>query len=186
MSLIFITGGARSGKSRHAVELARSNSGTVAFIATAQAGDEEMAGRICRHQQERPDGWTTIEEPLDVAGAIRHAVEMGHGVIIIDCLTLLVSNLTFQLPCDESTIAESREREILEAVREMAETAAAVAAKAIVISNELGMGIVPDNRLARRFRDVAGRANQMMAEAADVVYFCVSGIPMQIKSRTCC
>jgi len=184
MSLTFITGGARSGKSRYAVELVQHNGGNVAFIATAHAGDDEMAARILQHQQERPPDWTTIEELLDVAGAIRHAAEMGHSVIIIDCLTLLVSNLTFQPPCEESTITEAREGEILGTVRDVAETAAAVDAKVIVISNELGMGIVPDNRLARRFRDMAGRANQIMADTAEVVYFCVSGIPVKIKGET--
>jgi adenosylcobinamide kinase/adenosylcobinamide-phosphate guanylyltransferase len=184
MSLIFITGGARSGKSRYAVLLAQSNGEKVAFIATARAGDDEMAARILHHQQKRPAQWTTIEEQLDIAGAIRRVVDMGHSVVIIDCLTLLVSNLTFQPPCNESTITETRAREILDTVCEIAETAAAVDATVIVISNELGMGIVPDNRLARRFRDVAGRANQMLAEAADGVYFCVSGIPVKIKGET--
>ncbi|MBI1929086.1 bifunctional adenosylcobinamide kinase/adenosylcobinamide-phosphate guanylyltransferase [Candidatus Poribacteria bacterium] len=185
MSLIFITGGARSGKSRYAVELARKaqmGGGKVAFIATAQAGDDEMAKRIRRHQEERPSEWTTIEEPINVADALRRAVDRGHTLILIDCLTLLISNLTFRPP-HESTIPEAREKEILEVVRQIAETANVIEAQVIVISNELGMGIVPDNPLSRRFRDVAGKANQIMAQAAETVYFCVSGIPLLIKGK---
>ncbi len=186
LSLIFITGGARSGKSRYAIELAQKaqmRGGKVAFIATAQAGDDEMAKRIRHHQEERPSEWTTIEEPTNVADALRRAVNRGHTLILIDCLTLLISNLTFRPP-HESTIPEAREKEILEVVRQIAETANVIDAKVIVISNELGMGIVPDNPLSRRFRDVAGKANQIMATAAGDVYFCVSGIPVPIKGKT--
>ena len=172
-TLIFITGGARSGKSSLAVKLAKESGGKVVFIATAQAGDAEMAYRIMLHKKERPEGWITIEEPLDVASAINAA--HGHDVVLIDCLTLLLSNLI----CEVADLDEADG--ILAEIERLIETIRRFEGKAIVISNEVGMGIVPENKLARKFRDMAGKANQMMACAADEVYVCFSGIPVQIK-----
>ena len=173
MSLIFITGGARSGKSTLAVQLAKKINGKVAFIATAQAGDDEMERRILLHKQERPEGWSTIEEPANVASAIDSA--HGHDVIIIDCITLLLSNLI----CDSDDINETGW--ILDEIKKLIDSARRYDGTVIVISNEVGMGIVPENKLAREFRDLAGKANQMIARSADQVYVCFSGIPMLIK-----
>lgn len=179
MSLIFITGGARSGKSAYAVELAKQNGGKVAFIATAFAGDDEMEQRIQLHQASRPPEWTTIEEPIKVAEAISDAA-VGHAAIIVDCLTLLISNLICETPSQEMVNPE-HERSILRAIKQIAGTAKNAASTVIIISNELGMGIVPENALARYFRDVCGRANQLMAAIADEVCVCFSGIPVRIK-----
>jgi len=179
LSLIFITGGARSGKSAYAVELAKRNGGKTAFIATAFAGDDEMKQRILLHQASRPPEWTTIEEPIKVAEAISGATA-NHKTIIVDCLTLLVSNLIFDTPSQDMVNPEHEQR-ILASIKRIAETAQNTDSTVIIISNELGMGIVPENALARYFRDVCGRANQLMAAAADEVYVCFSGIPVRIK-----
>lgn len=171
--LTFITGGARSGKSALAVQIALESDGKVAFIATASAGDEEMERRILMHKKSRPEKWTTIEEPRDIASAITSA--HGYDIVIIDCLTLLLSNLI----CECSDLDETDW--ILEEVKKIAESARDFEGKVIVISNEVGMGIVPENRLAREFRDLAGKANQIMAKSADRIYVCFSGITIQIK-----
>lgn len=173
MPLIFITGGARSGKSDLAVRLAEKSGGKVAFIATARAGDEEMAKRILLHKKSRPEEWTTIEEPIDAASAINSA--RGHDVVILDCLTLLLSNLMFE---NDNT---NEPDDILNKIEEVAKTASSFEGTVMIVSNEVGMGIVPDNELARKFRDIAGKANQIIASAADGVYVCFSGIPVRIK-----
>jgi adenosylcobinamide kinase/adenosylcobinamide-phosphate guanylyltransferase len=173
--LIFITGGARSGKSKLALQLAERAGGKVAFIATARAGDDEMAERILIHQKSRPKEWTTIEEPVDVPGAITKVAD--HDLIIIDCLTLLLSNLMLE----NSSLHETDE--ILDKIEDLVKASRSFGGTVIVVSNEVGMGIVPENELARKFRDLAGRANQVMANAADEVYLCVSGIPVKLKGR---
>ena len=183
MSLHFITGGARSGKSRHAAQLAADRAdhgGQVAFIATAQIGDDEMATRIRRHREERPANWMTMEEPRDVAEATRRAVATGYSVVLVDCLTLLISNRLCEPP-EETMLSDEREVTILEEARGLALFARGAPATVLVVSNEVGMGIVPENPLARRFRDIAGRANQILADAAQEVTFCVSGIPLRVK-----
>ncbi|HIE28478.1 TPA: bifunctional adenosylcobinamide kinase/adenosylcobinamide-phosphate guanylyltransferase [Candidatus Poribacteria bacterium] len=181
LGLILITGGARSGKSRYAVELAKQKSGKVAFIATAIAGDEEMTRRIRMHQSARPSDWTTIEESINVAQAIADAA-VEHKTIIVDCLTLFITNLVFKPPYREE-IDDQKEQNIYAAIEQIVDTTKNVEATVIIISNELGMGLVPEDALARRFRDIAGRANQLMAEAADEAYVCISGIPMRIKGE---
>jgi adenosylcobinamide kinase/adenosylcobinamide-phosphate guanylyltransferase len=171
--LIFITGGARSGKSKLALQLAERAGGKVAFIATARAEDDEMAERILIHQESRPKEWTTIEEPVDVPGAIAKVAD--HDLIIMDCLTLLLSNLML----DNSSLDEIDG--ILGKMEDLVKASRSFKGTVIVVSNEVGMGIVPENELARKFRDLAGRANQIMAKAADEVYLCVSGVPVNIK-----
>ncbi len=173
VSLVFITGGARSGKSHLAVQLAEKSGGKVAFIATACAGDEEMARRILLHRKSRPGEWTTIEEPIDAASAVGSV--RGYDVVIVDCLTLLLSNLMFE------NDGMNEQSDILSKIEEVAEAARSFEGTVMIVSNEVGMGIVPDNELARKFRDLAGRTNQIMAGAADEVYVCFSGIPVQIK-----
>ena len=183
MSFTFITGGARSGKSTLALKLAEeraTSTESVAFIATAQGGDGEMTDRIRRHREERPAEWTTYEEPFAGADAVRRAVMARHGVVIFDCVTLLVSNWLCREPTDDM-LSDGRAADTLDEIRALAQVAAGAHAHVIVVTNEVGVGIVPANELARKFRDVAGGANQILAAAADEVYLCVSGIPMLIK-----
>ncbi|MBD3182803.1 bifunctional adenosylcobinamide kinase/adenosylcobinamide-phosphate guanylyltransferase [Candidatus Poribacteria bacterium] len=170
--ITFITGGARSGKSNLALKLAGERGNKIAFIATATAKDEEMKKRIEIHKDNRPLDWSTIEEPLDIASAIRSVLD--HDLIIIDCITLLVTNLMFSdESADENTVVKGI-KEMISAIREFN-------GAVIIVSNEVGMGIVPDNKLSRDFRDYAGRANQMIVEAADEFYVCFSGMPLRLK-----
>lgn len=160
-------GGARSGKSRHAQQLAESVSQDRLFVATAQAHDEEMADRIARHQADRDARWRTIEAPLDLPEAIR---THGHGgrVLLVDCLTLWLSNLLLA-DADMEAAGDA-----------LLGSIAGVAAHLVIVSNEVGFGIVPDNALARRFRDAAGRLNQKVAAACDATDLVVAGIPLRI------
>ncbi len=177
-SITLLLGGARSGKSRHAEEMARSLGGDrVLFVATAQVLDEEMAARIRRHRASRPPAWHTLEAPLGVGQALAELPDT-FPVTVVDCLTLLVSNVVGQFP-------EPREDRVRAAV--MAEIRALVAAlqarsgQAILISNEVGMGLVPPYPLGRVYRDLLGEANQEVARVADRVYLLVAGIPMRVK-----
>lgn len=168
--IIFISGGARSGKSRHALHLAKAYR-RVLFIATAQGLDGEMRRRIELHKKNRPRHWSTIEEHRDVAG-ILGKIAGQFDCLIIDCLTLLVSNLII---ADYSKMRIKNEiNKIIRALRKIKGTV-------IIVSNEVGLGIVPDNELGREFRDIAGSINQIFAKAADWVFFIVSGIPWRIK-----
>lgn len=169
--LIFITGGARSGKSGFAVKLAKDYDGQVAFIATAEGGDEEMRQRIKKHRIDRPKDWQTIESPQEVAATLRQACA-AYDLVIVDCLTLLVSNLL---------LAGETEAQITKQVEEIAVTGTAVNGQLVIVSNEVGSGLVPENELGRKFRDVAGKANQMVAQQADEVYLMVSGIALKVK-----
>ncbi|NQT46944.1 MAG: bifunctional adenosylcobinamide kinase/adenosylcobinamide-phosphate guanylyltransferase [Candidatus Omnitrophica bacterium] len=171
--ITFILGGARSGKSRYALELAKEKGKGVAFIATCQALDGEMAKRIELHKKTRPSDWQTIEEPKDLAPILKR-IDAKFGLVIIDCLTLLISNL----------VSEKFEDEAIESkIEEMLKTIKSAAFEAIVVSNEVGLGIVPQNSLARRFRDLAGRVNQIVAAEANEVLFMVSGMPLKIKGE---
>ena len=169
MSIILIGGGARSGKSRHALNLARQHGVRLAFIATAAAGDEEMQERIARHRYERGVGFTTFEEPLAVAGRIASDAHR-FDAVVVDCLTLWLSN---QLLADEAAV----EREC----RRLIECAAAAPSPVLLVTNEVGCGIVPENALARQFRDLAGKLNQQAAQAANEVHWMVFGIPLKVK-----
>ena len=171
MSLTFILGGARSGKTAYALGQAqRASQGRLTMIATAQALDAEMTERIARHQAERDEAWTTIEAPLDLAGAVRG---LGPGdVAVIDCLTLWLTNHMLV------------EAQIAPAVADLVDALAQSPATLIVISNEVGQGIVPDNALARRFRDEAGWMHQKVAAAADRVEAVMAGLPLPLKGGT--
>jgi adenosyl cobinamide kinase/adenosyl cobinamide phosphate guanylyltransferase len=165
--LIFITGGARAGKSAFAQEWATAlGTSGVSFIATAEALDAEMRSRILRHRQERPAHWETLEEPLQVPQALGIA---RHPVVLLDCLTLWVSNLMHA------------RQEVLPEVTKLLAIWAQADKTLIVVSNEVGMGIVPENALARQYRDLLGEANRQVAGEADAVYLLVSGIPLKIK-----
>jgi adenosylcobinamide kinase/adenosylcobinamide-phosphate guanylyltransferase len=169
--IFLITGGARSGKSAYAEELAKSMSGKRAYIATAQALDAEMAAKIAKHQKDRGDGWDTYEEPLAVAELVRK-LSGRYQVTLLDCLTLWLSNTMAHTENDGAVLGRSDD--LVSAIKEFK-------GACIIVSNEVGLGIVPDNPLARKFRDLAGMLNQKVARAADEVYFTAAGIPMKIK-----
>ncbi len=166
---ILITGGTRSGKSRNALTIADALPGKRVFLATAEALDAEMSERIAKHKAERGPDWITIEEPLDPVGRMQAS---DADVMIFDCLTLWISNLMMRDRPPEA---------ILQAVRDLIAECERKRRTCIVITNEVGAGIVPDNALSRRFRDVAGEANQRIAAAFDEVVHMVSGIPVVIK-----
>jgi adenosylcobinamide kinase/adenosylcobinamide-phosphate guanylyltransferase len=165
VAIILIGGGARSGKSRYALEKARALPGTRAFLATAQPFDEEMTARIHLHQSERGPEFATIEEPLDLASAIARP----YAVILVDCLTLWLSNLMF---ADKNIDAETHA--LLAAAQAFDKTI-------IFVTNEVGAGIVPENALARDFRDRAGTLSQRVASIAHEVYYMVFGQPIRVK-----
>jgi adenosylcobinamide kinase/adenosylcobinamide-phosphate guanylyltransferase len=171
--LILITGGARSGKSTKALELAEGFRRRV-FIATAEAVDDEMRERISRHQAERGDDWETIEAPLDLAGAIRKVEEAG-AAVVVDCLTVWLGNLMYHDP-DLGETSPYR-LQLLNALKTSS------AGRIILVTNEVGMGIVPENTLARRYRDMAGRLNQDIAALADRVILSVCGQSLMVKDR---
>ena len=182
--LILVLGGARSGKSRFAQQLAQAGGGEehrVVYIATAEAGDGHMRQRIERHRRGRPSGCDTVEAPQNVAAAIETAGDSA-AAIMVDCLTLLISNLLLAggEEFDEAQ-AVSKEEAILDEVEALIRTARKANALVIVVSNEVGMGIVPLTRLGRIFRDIAGRANQSLAQAAGEVYVMWTGLPQRIK-----
>lgn len=167
MALVLIGGGARSGKSRYALARARQAGGRLACIATAQPLDAEMAERITAHKRQRGSDFLTIEEPLDLAGALRAAPA---DAVVIDCLTLWLSNLIH-------TPGTSLDRHVDAALEALRETTAQVFA----VTNEVGSGIVPATALGRAFRDRAGEVNQRFAEAAKEVYLMVFGQPLRVK-----
>ncbi len=178
-TLTLILGGARSGKSTWAERTARAEGGDhVLFVATAQALDEEMRERIARHRTTRPSSWRTLEVHRHVGPAVRQAYN-GERVIIVDCLTLLVSNIFMDIPDDPHKAREAA----LEEADALIATARVLPAHTLIVSNEVGMGIVPATRLGRVYRDVLGEVNRHMAAMADNVYFLIAGIPMVVKGE---
>ncbi len=173
--LILILGGARSGKSAFAERLARQR-GNVLFVATAQALDEDMKRRIAAHQRHRPADWSTLEEPLELASAIPPALQ-GHETCLLDCLTLWVSNLLLSMEDEPAA-----EEEILAAVERVLDVYRDSSATWLVVSNEVGLGVVPPSPLGNKFRDVLGRVNQAVASCADEVHLMVAGMALEIKS----
>lgn len=169
--VIYITGGARSGKSRLAEELAAGFGAPLGYIATGRAGDAEMTQRIARHRARRGPAWHTIEEPEDLAGAIG-AHQGSCKALLVDCITLWLTNLLLKGEDAAPLLAE---------VEALARLFTSLDIPLILVSNEVGMGIVPENALARAFRDLAGEANEMLAKAADEVYVMFSGVPLKLK-----
>ena len=165
---IFITGGARSGKTALAEKLALRLGRNPAYLATAETRDGEMTARVAAHRAARAGRFETIEETLDLAGALKQAEQL-HDIVLVDCLTLWLSNLM------------EAERDIDDEIGTLIATADGLAARAIFVSNEVGLGIVPDNALARRFRDHAGRLNQAVAAASAHAYLVASGLPLTLK-----
>jgi len=174
---MLITGGCRSGKSRYAQRLAENAGKRRLFIATAPVLDEEMRRRVARHQEmRRGRGWETREEMFDLNDCLHHAD--GQDVVICDCLTLWVNNLLYAASQKGETMEED---DIAQRSREVCATARSISARVFFVTNEVGMGIVPEDELSRRFRDLAGRCNQEIATAADSVILIVNGLPIQLK-----
>jgi adenosylcobinamide kinase / adenosylcobinamide-phosphate guanylyltransferase len=178
--LIFLLGGARSGKSTYAETWAKERGGSVLFVATAQPFDDEMQARIERHRAERPAEWHTLEAPLNVGAAIERAfAERHYDLVVLDCVTLLAGNALLPLPddCSEDDANAAMQPEI----DALLAAYTALNATWLVVSNEVGMGVVPPTPLGRTFRDVLGRANQRIALAADEVYLLVAGIAWKLR-----
>ncbi|MBF0573944.1 MAG: bifunctional adenosylcobinamide kinase/adenosylcobinamide-phosphate guanylyltransferase [Desulfamplus sp.] len=181
--ITLVIGGCRSGKSNYALSLANQISGkSKIFIATSVPTDKEMEERVIKHRIERGKEWITVEEPIEISGAIKNFNINNNStdknfisadVILIDCLTLWVSNLMFN---------NFDDKKIAAIIQEFQDTLKSSSLPILLVSNEVGMGIVPENGLARRFRDIAGMVNQKIAQTSDQVIYMVAGIPMIIKS----
>jgi adenosylcobinamide kinase / adenosylcobinamide-phosphate guanylyltransferase len=168
---MLVLGGARSGKTALAERAAMRLGKSPAYLATAEALDDEMTERVSAHQRTREGRFATIEEPLELPEAL-FAASHAHDIILVDCLTLWITNLL------------GAERDVAEEVEVLAETLEAIeTARVILVSNEVGLGIVPDNALARMFRDLAGSTHQRLAEICDGVYFVVAGLPVTVKGE---
>jgi adenosylcobinamide kinase/adenosylcobinamide-phosphate guanylyltransferase len=187
MTLTLLLGGVRAGKSARALDLAHLHAGTrnVLFVATAQAFDDEMRVRIAKHRAERPVHWATLESPVDLTGSIRSRLDddPSYGVVLIDCLTLWVSNILLSLDddVDAEAIVADRTAALLRMIA-LDATAAGDRRSWIVVSNEVGLGVVPPTPLGRRYRDALGRANQLVAGMADTVSLLVAGLTMNLKT----
>ena len=182
--LILITGGARSGKSGYAQRFAESLPGRRLYIATSPVTDPEMAARIERHRRDRQGrGWRTVEEPMALARLLEGQLE--YDIVLIDCLTLWVNNLMFAETRElhEEPRDELHEESLSVRVGEVVRACAARPGTVIMVTNEVGLGIVPENPLARRYRDLIGRCNQEVAAVADQVVMTVCGIPMIVKEE---
>lgn len=175
MQIILITGGARSGKSKYAEQRAGEMGDRRLYVATAEAKDEEMSQRIAEHQKRRGNQWRTIEEPVELAEALQ-AHRGKTDSALVDCLTLWISNL----------LTGRDEKYVEEKVEQLVETLPQLDFHVVLVTNEVGWGIVPDNPLARQFRDLAGWTHQRIAQAADEVVLMVAGVPMIVKKGTAC
>ena len=173
-----IIGGARSGKSHFAQELALKLKESVLFVATAEAGDEEMRQRIEKHKEKRPAAWDTLEATTNISGHISQKMG-GAGVVIVDCITLLLNNLfgQYSVQTDASLI----EKKVTDEIDKLTECIEHTDATFIIVTNEIGLGLVPPNRMSRLYRDLLGKVNQRLAEVAKEVYLMVAGLPVKIK-----
>lgn len=178
--IVLITGGARSGKSRFAENYVARCGKSIAYIATSQIYDEEMAYRVKLHRQRRPSSWQTFEAPFEAHNALKEAFAE-HDTVLFDCLTLYLSNYLCQEK-NQSLSLDDLYAETSLLMQELINAVRSVTKKTCVfVTNEVGAGIVPENELARKYRDLAGLCNQQIAKTADEVYLVVSGIPLQIK-----
>jgi len=173
LEIILVTGGCRSGKSDYAVQLAEAAGSAVTFIATAEPFDDEMKQRISRHQAERPAEWGLIEEPLKLAEAITQGLEQA-DMVIVDCMTLWVSNLLFKENIKDEITVTTRIKQVLKTIENCSGCV-------IFVTNEVGLGIVPADELTRLYRDCIGRVNQCLGRTADKLIFMISGVPQQVK-----
>lgn len=173
-NVFLVIGGCRSGKSRYALEIAEKiNSSRQVFIATCQPRDEEMRRRVAQHRRQRSERWHTVEEPLELPEAIE-SHSLPDTVVLVDCLTLWISNLLLQH-------TDSRPEEVAARSDRLVAALAGAEGPVILVSNEVGTGVVPENRLARMFRDAAGAVNQQAAAVAASVTWMVAGIPVKVK-----
>ncbi|SCY94740.1 bifunctional adenosylcobinamide kinase/adenosylcobinamide-phosphate guanylyltransferase [Alkaliphilus peptidifermentans] len=183
-SIILITGGARSGKSSFAEETLKDIEGKVLYIATAQAYDDEMKDRIEKHKQRRYPHWITYEGYQKLHGVIEDYQSDVKG-ILLDCVTLLITNLMLENNTDWDSITPNEINQIEESImgemKKLVNIIKEVPLKTVLVTNEVGLGIVPEYKMARVFRDMAGRINQYLAREANEVYFVVSGIPWKLK-----
>lgn len=182
MKTILITGGARSGKSRFAQELALKTGQPVLFVATAEPGDEDMRCRIEEHKKHRPSTWQTLEAATHIGNCIRKNIGK-NKVVLIDCITLLVNNIFTQytVPDEDRVDPVALEKYVTQEIKELLDCISHVKASFIIVTNEVGLGLVPDNRISRVYRDLLGKANQMLAARADEVYLMVSGLALPLK-----
>ncbi|MBC7107074.1 MAG: bifunctional adenosylcobinamide kinase/adenosylcobinamide-phosphate guanylyltransferase [Firmicutes bacterium] len=182
--LTLVLGGARSGKSDFALKLALRTGGAVLFVATAEPGDEEMRARIEAHRRQRPRSWRVLDAPRGV-GRLLTAEYRGEATVLVDCVTMLVSNVLLASLPASGVFGVAEAETALSAVRreieELLDTAEGHPARYILVSNEVGLGVVPDNALARLYRDALGRANRLLAARAHELYLLVAGIPLVIK-----
>ncbi len=175
--ITLILGGARSGKSHYAQQLAMELGDKVLFIATGEALDEEMQARIAEHKKDRPQNWRTLELPSDIGKGIEKGIGDA-GVVLIDCLTLLISNLL----CDEPDYPEAEKR-VLSEINQLIAVMNKLDASFVIVSNEVGMGLVPDTKLGRIYRDLLGKVNQLVASQASEVYLMIACLPIQVKGQ---
>ena len=184
---ILILGGARSGKSKLAQEMAQQLGEKVLFVATGAPLDEEMRLRIEEHKRKRPQGWRVLEAGVDVGD--KAMMEIGDAeVVVVDCITLLVSNVMLSAGHEDSVEPDqidyaSAEGKVLSEVQGLIRCINSAEAVFIIVSNEVGMGLVPDHRSGRIYRDLLGKANQLLAQQADDVYLMVAGLPWQLKGK---
>jgi len=179
---ILIIGGARSGKSHFVQELAQRLGKPVLFVATAVAGDEEMRQRIKEHQRARSAAWSTLEVTTHIGNQISQKIGEAQ-VVIVDCITLLVNNIFSQYidQTSEQIDASLIEKKVTSEISELVECINHIDASFIIVTNEVGMGLVPANKMGRLYRDLLGKTNQLLAQGADEVYLMVAGLPVQIK-----
>ncbi|MDI3547491.1 MAG: adenosylcobinamide kinase / adenosylcobinamide-phosphate guanylyltransferase [Halanaerobiales bacterium] len=182
--IILILGGARSGKSKFAEMVAWSKGGAeVIYLATSEVRDDEMEERIRKHRQTRPATWETVEEPYQVS---RVLADLPAGrVVLLDCITVLISNLLLQgenVGIEEKEFEPAgKEPEVMQEIKAIIAAARKKKLDLILVSNEVGQGLIPMYKLGRQYRDIAGRVNQLLAETADEVYLCIAGLPVEIK-----
>ncbi len=183
MAIVMVTGGSRSGKSRFAEDFCQSRSEKLGYIATAQIYDNEMKERIERHRSRRGENWTTFEIPCDIESALDELSD--YDYVLLDCLTMLIFNKMYVLSNQPENLNREERNEMEHRCLDFLEKIFAALCKSkntyVIVTNEIGMGIVPESSLSRLYRDIVGKANQMLAESATEVYFVISGIPMKIK-----
>ena len=178
--ILYISGGSRSGKSRYGEQRAKALTGKRSYIATCPVIDDEMDARIALHRRQRDgQGWITVEEPLQLAQALRDTADS--AVVLVDCLTLWINNVLYQAEQQQQTV---NEQQILELCLEVANASRLGERTVIFVTNELGMGLVPADATSRLYRDLVGRCNQTLAALADEAVFMVSGLPLTLKERT--
>lgn len=182
--LILVTGGARSGKSTFAENLAKELGDNVLYVATAQQTDDEMKQRIEKHRERRPASWETFEGYKNLDVSLYNIIE-DKSAVLLDCITIMVTNLMLQETFEWDRLTREKVEEIEYDIQHQIERLISLSKMTkvpfILVTNEVGLGVVPPSVMGRDFRDIAGRINQLLAKAADEVYFCVSGIPMKIK-----